>query len=114
MKFLKIFLWSFRSFQCIPKHEKCNQLSSPLTIDKEQRLSEHFNRSDTPTLKNFDEQKSNKINNDEHKQISSYTNQLAFINKKQGIQSQIRLNRYVDHQRVEKKLIIAKLEAENR
>jgi len=99
----------------MPKNEKRNQLSSPLTINEEQRLSQHFIQNDTSNL--------NKINNDEHNHIASYTNQLALIDEKQyfnptEIPTQIKLHRpqrgYVDHQRAEKKLIISKLEAENR
>jgi hypothetical protein len=100
----------------MPKNEKRKQLSSSLTINEEQKLSQHF-------IENNDTPKSNRINNDEHKQIASYTNQLALITEKQyfnqtGIQTQIKVPRpqkgYVDHQRAEKKLIISKLEAENR
>lgn len=105
----------------MPKNEKCYQLSSPLTIDKEQRVSQHSIRSLTPTTRYSNEYKSNKIINDEHQQIASYSNQLALITEKKYFnsvdnQSTIRTYRSqkVDHKRAEKKLIISKLEAENR
>jgi hypothetical protein len=103
----------------MPKTDKRHQLSSPLTIDKEQRLPQHFIRNATPT--------SEEMNNDEHQEIALYTNQLALITEKQyfnptGIRSRIRFapnqdrsrRGCTDYQRAERKLIISKLEAENR
>lgn len=88
-----IFIFSFRSFHCIPKHEKHYQLSSSLTIDKEQQLSEHD-------------------------EISSPTKQLRFMNENQNLNSpkitSPSQTRYIHHQNAEKKLLISKLEAENR
>ena len=93
----------------MPRNEKRNHLLSPLTVDKEQRLSEHLSRNDA-----------NKVSNDEHKQIASYT---AYLTEKQSPnpaqkRSSSTADRsrreYDNHQRTEKKLIISKLEAENR
>jgi hypothetical protein len=77
----------------MPKNEKRSQL----TIDKEQRNDDTSN---TQTI------------NEEHKQIASYTNQLAYLTDKQYLNPTRRA--CSNHQRAEKRLIISKLEAENR
>lgn len=69
----------------MPKGEKRDQLLTPLTIDQEQRVPEQMT----------------KITTDEHRQIASYTNQLAHRESS-------------NQQRAEKKFLIAKLEAENK
>ena len=89
----------------MPKMERRNQLLSPLTIDKEQQVSDGHD--DIPNTQ---------ITNDEHKQIASYTNQLAYLTDKQQFKptpSRSRRAGY-NHQRAQKKMIISKLEGENR
>ncbi|CAF2999344.1 unnamed protein product [Rotaria sp. Silwood2] len=119
-----------KSLQCVPKNEKHNQYLNSLTIDQEQQLSrEHFIRSNKPILIKNNENNNNtdKIDIDEHKQIALYTKQLTLMDEKQklnptGIQPQIRFSfnqhqsrrRYTNHQSEETKLMISKLEAENR
>ena len=66
----------------MPKGEKRDQLLTPLTIDQEQRVPEQ-------------------MTTDEHRQIASYTDQLAHRESS-------------NQQRAEKKFLIAKLEAENK
>ncbi len=85
----------------MPKNDKRNhQLLSSLTIDKEQQISEqHDDTSNT---------------HDEHKQIASYTNQLAYLTDKQHFQDRSRRTGYNHQQRAQKKLIVSKLEAKNR
>lgn len=123
-----IFYYSIRSFQCVPKNEKHNQLLNSLTIDEERCLSQHSsaNINKAKSTKN-DKNNANKIDIDEHKQIALFAKQLTLIVKKQkpnstGIQPQIRFpfnqydsqRRYINHRSAEKKLMIFKLEAENR
>ncbi|CAF0815637.1 unnamed protein product [Rotaria sordida] len=118
-----------KSLQCMPRNEKHNQRLNSLTIDNKQQLSEeNFIRNNKSKLIiNKDKNISNKIDNDEHKQIALYTKQFELIDEKQNlnpieIQSQIKSSfnqhhsrrRYTKHQSEEKKLMIAKLEAENR
>ncbi|CAF1419185.1 unnamed protein product [Rotaria sp. Silwood1] len=117
-----------KSFQCVPKNEKHNQYLNSLTIDQEQQLSrEFFIRSNEPISINNNKNNSNKIDIDEHKQIALYTKQLTLIDEKQksnptGIQPQVKFsfNQHqsrrgcTNHQSEEKKLMISKLEAENR
>ena len=120
--------FSFRSLQCIPKNEKPCHYFNSLTVDKEQKLSqENFMTNNKEQLIKNDENKPNKIDVDEHKQIASYTKQLTLNADKQkfnptGIQSQRKLSSHqhqcrrgnINHQSQEKKVLISKLEAENR
>jgi len=77
----------------MPKNEKRHQLSSPLTIDKEQQLSEH---EDTKQLVLMHENQ--KLNSPNIRSPDQYRSQ----------------KRYDHHQNAEKKLLISQLEAENR
>ena len=109
------------------KNGKCHRLPSSITTNHEQRLSEHLIESNTAKMINDDEYKLNKNDSIEHNQIVSHAEQLTSIPDKQkfnssGIQSSINFSydqyqfqrRYINQQCAEKKLIISKLEAENR
>lgn len=116
-----------RSLQCLPTTEKHQHFNS-LTIDREQRLSQHFaGSSNKPKLINDEKDNFSKIDMDEHKQIALYLKKLTLVAEKQnlnstGIQQQMRFSinskhsqkRSMNHATAEKKLIISKLEAENR
>ncbi|UJR20870.1 hypothetical protein I4U23_023979 [Adineta vaga] len=87
-----------KSFKCMPKNERHHQCSSSLKIDKEQESTEH---------------------ND----ISSYSKDLMSIANNSKFNSLERKffpdenhtqQKYTDHRSAEKKLLISKLEAENR
>jgi hypothetical protein len=91
--------FSSRSFPCVPKNEKRNQLISPLTVDKEQELSPHF----IPT----DLSKPNK--NNEHINAEKQKSNIRSSSNQHRSQRE-----YNDHRNAEKKLIISKLEADNR
>ncbi|CAF1214457.1 unnamed protein product [Adineta steineri] len=80
-----------KSLQCMPKNEKRNQLLSPLTVDKEQQSTEHTD-------------------------ISLYTKRLASFTENENSTNTKYCSRkkYNDNQNAEKKLLISKLEAENR
>jgi hypothetical protein len=83
-----VFYLFFRSFQCLPKSEKSNQLISSLTIDQEQKLSPHF----IPT------------------EITKSREQLSNSTE---IPSQIKFTSN-QNRNADKKLMISKLEADNR
>ncbi|CAF4323243.1 unnamed protein product [Rotaria socialis] len=115
-----------QSLQCIPKNERPCQYFNSLTVDKEQKLSQEnfITKNKQQLIKNY-ENKPKKIDIDEHKQIASYTKQLSLNVDKQkfnptGIQSERKFSSHqsrraiTNHQSQEKKLLISKLEAENR
>lgn len=86
----------------MPKTDKRQQWLTPLTIDQEQRRPpEHT------TLGN------DRITTDEHRQIASYSNQLAHLTDRKPIHS-IEKQAHFPQERAEKKFMIAKLEAENK
>ncbi|CAF1063580.1 unnamed protein product [Adineta ricciae] len=81
-----------KSLKCMPKNNKRYQFSSSLTVDREQQSSEH-------------------------RDISLYTKQLASAvdNYDSNSPDETRFRqRYTDRGSAEKKLLISKLEAENR
>ncbi|CAF2043885.1 unnamed protein product [Rotaria magnacalcarata] len=117
-----------KSLQCIPKNEKPCQYFNSLTVDKEQKLSqENLTTKNKEQLIKNDENKSKKIDIDEHNEIASYTKQLTLNADKQkfnptGIQSERKISSHqhqsrraiANHQSQEKKVLISKLDAENR
>ncbi|CAF4389653.1 unnamed protein product, partial [Rotaria magnacalcarata] len=116
-----------KSLQCIPKNEKPCQYFNSLTVDKEQKLSqENLTTKNKEQLIKNDENKSKKIDIDEHNEIASYTKQLTLNADKQkfnptGIQSERKISSHqhqsrraiANHQSQEKKVLISKLDAEN-
>ncbi|CAM4789296.1 unnamed protein product [Rotaria magnacalcarata] len=117
-----------KSLQCIPKNEKPCQYFNSLTVDKERKLSqENLTTKNKEQLIKNDENKSKKIDIDEHNEIASYTKQLTLNADKQkfnptGIQSERKISSHqhqsrraiANHQSQEKKVLISKLDAENR